>query len=150
MGMNSLLPVPQADWDPKRDLRGRELVVRFGNTGIWKGTQNDPKGRAGAMGSRVWEYIYREDGKDWAKVALRLEEVLKVLPMAVPASFELGNAYVRLGQRDDAIRAYNSMFVQKQMPVDPLVAKSVQTQIDLLKSGAPMETVEPLRSPWLE
>jgi hypothetical protein len=150
MGMNSLLPVPQADWDPERDLRGRELVARFGPVGIWKGTQNDPKGRAEAMGNRVWEYIYREDGQDWAKVALRLEEVLKVLPMAVPASFELGNAYVRLGRREDAIRAYNGMFVQKQMPVDPLVAKSVQAQIDLLESGAPMEKVQPLRSPWLE
>jgi hypothetical protein len=150
MGMNNLLPVPQADWDPKRDLRGRELVARFGPVGIWKGTQNDPKGRAAAMGSRVWEYIYKENGKDWAKVALRLEESLKELPMAVPGWFELGNAYVRLGQREAAIRAYNGMFVQKQMPIDPLVARQVQAQIDLLKSGAPMDKVQPLRSPWLE
>ncbi len=150
MGMGNLVPVPQADWDPKRDLRGRILVARFGPMGVWKGTQNDPKGRAGAMGSRVWEYIYRENGKDWAKVALRLEEVLKVVPMAVPASFELGNAYVRLGKREDAIRAYESMFVQKQMPIDPLVAKQVHDQVDLLKSGVAMEKVQPLHSPWLE
>lgn len=150
MGMNNLLPLPQADWDPKRDLRGRELVARFGPVGVWKGTQNDPKGRAEALAGRVWDYVYKENGKDWAKVALRLEEVLKELPMAVPASFELGNAYVRLGRREDAIRAYNSMFVQKQMPVDALVAKQVQAQIDLLKAGTPMDKVQPLRSPWLE
>ena len=150
MRMGDLLPVPQEDWDPKRDLRGRELVARFGNTGIWKGTQNNPKGRAYALGSRVGEYIYKENGKDWAKVALRLEEVLKVLPTAVPASFELGNAYVRLGKREDAIRAYNLMFVQKKMPIDPLVAKQVRGQIELLKSGAPMEKMQPLHSPWLE
>ena len=150
MGMANLLPVPQADWDPQRDLRGRELVARFGPIGIWKGTQNDPKGRAGAMAGRVWDYIYKENGKDWAKVAQRLEESLKVLPMGVPGWFELGNAYVRLGQREDAIRAYNGMFVQKQMPVDALVARQVHAQIDLLKSGVPMEKVQPLRSPWLE
>ncbi len=150
MNMGTLNPVPQVDWDPKRDLRGRVLVARFGPMGVWKGTQNDPKGRADAMGSRVWDYIYKENGKDWAKVALRLEEILKVVPMAVPASFELGNAYVRLGKREDAIRAYNGMFVQKQMPVDPLAAKQVHAQIELLKSGAPMDKVQPLHSPWLE
>ena len=150
MNMSNLLPVPQADWDPKRDLRGRELVARFGPIGIWKGTQNDPKGRADAMAGRVFDYIYKENGKDWVKVALRLEEVMKVLPMAVPGWFELGNAYVRLGRREDAIRAYNGMFVQKQMPIDALVAKQVHAQIDLLKSGAPMDKVQPLRSPWLE
>ena len=150
MNMRTLLPVPQVEWDPKRDLRGLELVARFGNMGVWKGTRNDPKARAGAMEGRVWDYIYKDNGKDWAKVAARLEEVLKVLPMVVPASFELGNAYVRLGKREDAIRAYDSMFVQKQMPIDPLVAKQVRGQIELLKSGAPMDKVQPLHSPWLE
>jgi hypothetical protein len=150
MGINNLLPVRQWDWDPKRDLRGRELVARFGPMGVWKGTQNDPKARADAMAGRVFDYIYKENGQDWPKVALRLEEVLKVLPMAVPLWFELGNAYVRLGQREDAIRAYEGMFKQKQMPIDPLVAKQVRGQIELLKSGAPMDRVLPLRSPWLE
>ena len=150
MGMGNLLPVPQADWDPKRDLKGRVLVARFGPIGVWKGTQNDPRGRAGAMGSRVFDYIYKENGRDWAKVALRLEEALKVLPMAVPGYFELGNAYLRLGRREDAIRAYNGMFVQKQMPIDPLVAKQVHAQIDALKAGTPLAQLKPLRNPWLE
>lgn len=150
MPVAALLPMPQEDWDPKRDLRGRTLVARFGPMGVWKGTQNDPRGRAGAMASRLIDYIYKEKGNDWAKVAARLEEVLHELPMAVPGYFELGNAYVRLGRRDDAIRAYGGMFVQKQMPVDALVAKQVHAQIDRLKSGAPMAEIKPLRSPWTE
>ena len=150
MGMGTLLPVPQADWDPKRDLKGRVLVARFGPMGVWKGTQNDPRGRAEAMGGRVFDYIYKENGQDWAKVALRLEEALKELPMAVPGYFELGNAYLRLGRREDAIRAYNGMFVQKQMPIDPLVAKQVHAQIDALEAGTPLAQLKPLRSPWLE
>lgn len=150
MGMGTLLPVPQADWDPKRDLKGRVLVARFGPMGVWKGTQNDPRGRAEAMGGRVFDYIYKENGQDWAKVALRLEEALKELPMAIPGYFELGNAYLRLGRREDAIRAYNGMFVQKQMPIDPLVAKQVHAQIDALEAGTPLAQLKPLRSPWLE
>ena len=150
MGMGTLLPVPQADWDPKRDLKGRVLVARFGPMGVWKGTQNDPRGRAEAMGGRVFDYIYKENGQDWAKVALRLEEALKELPMAIPGYFELGNAYLRLGRREDAIRAYNGMFVQKQMPIDPLVAKQVHAQIDALKAGTPLAQLKPLRNPWLE
>lgn len=150
MHISSLLPFPQADWDPERDLRGRTLVARFGDRGIWKGTQMDERARAGAMAGRVAEYIYKEKGDDWAKVALRLEESLRVLPMMVPAYFELGNAYVRLGRREDAARAYGGMFVQKQMPVDALVEKQVRAQIALLESGAPMPSIKPLRSPWLE
>jgi len=150
MSMGALLKVPQADWDPARDLKGRTLVARFGNRGIWKGTQNDPLGRAGAMGGRVMEYIYRENGDDWAKVAARLEEVVAKIPMAVPAYFELGNAYVRLGRRVDAARAYRGIFVQKKMPIDPLVAAQVKAQIAKLDGDAPMSTIQPLRNPWRE
>jgi hypothetical protein len=148
--MNSLLKVPQADWDPARDLKGRTLVARFGNRGIWKGTQNDPLGRAGAMAGRVMEYIYRENGDDWTKVAARLEEVVAKAPMAVGAHFELGNAYVRLGKRDEAAKAYGRMFEQTMMPIDPLVATQVKAQIAKLKGDAPMSTIEPMRNPWRE
>lgn len=150
MQMGALIPVPQVDWDPVRDLKGRTLVARFGPYGIWKGTQNDPLGRAGAMGGRVMEYIYRENGRDWVKVAARLEEVVAKMPMAVPIHFELGNAYVRLGKRDDAIVAYRRMFEQKTMPIDPLVATQVKAQIALLQSGAPMSSIKPMHSPWRE
>lgn len=150
MQMGALIPVPQVDWDPARDLKGRTLVARFGPHGIWKGTQNDPLGRASAMGGRVIEYIYRENGSDWAKVAARLEEVVAKMPMAVPAHFELGNAYVRLGKRGEAITAYGRMFEQKTMPIDPLVAAQVKAQIALLKSGAPMPSIKPMHSPWRE
>jgi hypothetical protein len=150
MPMGALIAVPQVDWDPARDLRGRTLVARFGPYGIWKGTQNDPLGRAGAMGSRVTEYIYKENGKDWAKVAARLEEVVAKMPMAVPGHFELGNAYVRLGKREAAVTAYGRMFEQKTMPIDPLVAAQVKAQIAKLKSGAPMSAIQPMRNPWRE
>ena len=72
------------------------------------------------------------------------------MPMAVPGHFELGNAYVRLGKRDDAIVAYRRMFEQKTMPVDPLVAAQVKAQIALLQSGAPMSSIKPMHSPWRE
>ena len=70
--------------------------------------------------------------------------------MAVPAWFELGNAYVRLGRRADAARAYRGIFVQKKMPVDPLVAAQVRAQIAKLEGDTPMAEVQPMRNPWRE
>lgn len=99
---------------------------------------------------RVSEYIYKENGRDWAKVALRLEEAVKVLPYAVPAVLELGNAYLRLGERDKARAAYKKILEQKQMPVDALFAKQIQAQIDRLASDEPLTKMEPIRNPWRE
>ena len=126
------------------------LVHRVRDQGIWRGDRRDPRNRAGAMIGRVSEYIYKENGRDWAKVALRLEEAVKVLPYAVPAFLELGNAYLRLGERDKARAAYKKILEQKQMPVDALFAKQIQAQIDRLASDEPLTKMEPIRNPWRE
>jgi len=54
------------------------------------------------MNGKVMNCIYKENGKDWARVAKRLEEVASVWPARIGTAAELGNACLRLGERERA------------------------------------------------
>src|SRR3546814_9240413 len=76
-----------------------------------------PQTRASSLHFKIMDYIYKENGSDWALVADRLEEVVAQLPQKVDAGVELGNAYLRLGRRDEAIGAYQRLLDQDKVPV---------------------------------
>ena len=85
-----------------------------------------------------------------ALVATRLEEVVAVSPMMTGSAAELGNAYVRLGNRDAAIRAYRRPLEQKQMPLDPKLAQQFRDQVARLESAPDPKQVPLMRNPWME
>lgn len=144
------LPWPQWDWDPKVVFKDMRMVASFGNVGIWRGRLTRPKARAGSMNSKVMDYIYKENGKDWALVAKRLEEVTTVSPAMLGAAAELGNAYLRLGNPESAIRAYRRPLEQKQMPVDAKLAQQFREQIARVEAAPDPKQVPLLRNPWME
>lgn len=148
--MEETLPWPQWDWDPAVVFRDMRMVARFGHVGIWHGTLRRPQTRASSLATRVGDYIYKENGDDWALVAARLEEVVAHLPMKVDAGVELGNAYLRLGRRDKAIAAYRRLLEQHKVPVEPMLAKQLQVHIDRVAAAADPAAIEPMRNPWLE
>src|SRR3546814_12084684 len=94
---------PQWDLDPKVVCKDRRLVSRYSYICIWRGRMERPQTRASSLHSKVMYHIYKENGSDWTLVANRLEEVVAQLPQKVDAGVELGNAYLRLGRRDEAI-----------------------------------------------
>lgn len=149
-GMSSTLPWPSWDWDPKEVFKELQPVARFGNVGIWQGRQVRPQTRAGSLYGKVEDYIYKENGKDWALVARRLEEVVAKLPQSVAPAVELGNAYVRSGDGPAAIKAYRRLLDQKKAPVDPLVRQQLEAQIAQIESHADLSKLKPVRNPWLE
>ena len=73
-----------------------------------------------------------------------------MLPAKVDASIELGNAYVRLGERDKAIAAYRRLRTQDKIPVEEKVGEQLDAQIARLESGIAMSDIGLLRNPWLE
>lgn len=148
--MSDTLPWPQWDWDPAVVFKDMRMVARFGHVGIWHGTLRRPQTRAGALASRVSDYIYKENGDDWALVATRLEEVVAQMPQKVDAGVELGNAYLRLGRRDEAIAAYRRLLEQDKVPVEPMLAAQLQSHIDLVAAAADPAAIAPMRNPWLE
>ena len=148
--MSDTLPWPQWDWDPAQVFEHLELVQRFGFVGIWKGRQVRPQTRASSLFNKVSDYIYKEGGDDWALVARRLEEVVALLPQKVDAGIELGNAYLRLGEGEQAIVAYRRLLEQDQIPVDALVRAELEHQIERIADSSDLARVDPVRNPWLE
>ena len=148
--MSDTLAWPQWDWDPKVVFKDMRMVVRFGHVGIWHGTMRRPQTRASSMASRVSDYIYKENGHDWALVAARLEEVVAQMPQKVDAGVELGNAWLRLGERDKAVTAYRRLLEQDKVPLEPMLAEQLQAHIDRVAAATDLSAVEPMRNPWLE
>ena len=148
--MSDTLAWPQWDWDPKVVFKDMRMVVRFGHVGIWHGTMRRPQTRASSMATRVTDYIYKENGDDWALVAARLEEVVAQMPQKVDAGVELGNAWLRLGERDKAVTAYRRLLEQDKVPLEPMLAEQLQAHIDRVATATDLSAVEPMRNPWLE
>lgn len=148
--MSDTLPWTPWDWDPEVVFRDMRLVERYGYVGIWHGTMRRPQTRAESLADKVNDYIYKENGDDWTLVAARLEEVVAQLPMKVDAGVELGNAYLRLGRRDEAIAAYRRLLEQDKVPVEPMLASQLQAHIDRVAAAPDPAALEPMRNPWLE
>lgn len=144
------LPIPQFDWDPREVFKDMRMVADLGNVGIWQGRLTRPRARASSMYAKVTDYIYKDDGKDWALVAKRLEEVTHVAPGMVGAAAELGNAYLRLGDGAAAVRAYRRPLEQQEMPVDAELAARFRAQVARVEASADAKQVPLLRNPWME
>ena len=143
-------PWPQYGWNPDEVFKGLTLAARFGNVEIWRGRLLRPKSRASSLNGQVMDYIYKKDGKDWALVARKLEEVTAVLPNRIDAAVELGNAYLRLGDGAHAARAYGRPLQQRGMPIDAELARRLRAQVALAEAGGDPKKIEPMRNPWLE
>ncbi|MEO6104310.1 MAG: hypothetical protein ABIP44_11845 [Pseudoxanthomonas sp.] len=146
---------PSWDWDPQLVFQGLQPVARFGFTEVWHGRQVLPRTRAGSMGGKVFDYIYKDNGDDWALVARKLEEVVALFPQSASLGIELGNAYVRLGDGPAAIRAFRRPLEQKKAPVDSRIRAQISGQIALIeialtRRGADLSQLKPLRNPEME
>ena len=148
--MTSALPWPQWDWDPAEVFRDMELVERRGHVMVWRGTLVRPRARASSMIGRVMDYIYKEGGDDWSLVAARLEESVVHAPQRIDAAVELGNAYVRLGRRGEAITAYQRLLDQDKIPVEGKVEAMLRAQIERIHTAEDVTAVAPMRNPWME
>lgn len=126
------------------------LAARFGNVEVWRGRLLRPRSRAASLNGQVMDYIYKKNGRDWALVARKLEEVAAVLPNRIDTAVELGNAYLRLGEGAHAARAYRRPLQQPDMPIDADLARRLREQVALAEAAGDPKKIEPMRNPWLE
>jgi len=63
------------------------------------------------------------------------------------ASLELGNLYLKVGNRDDALRAYKVSL--EHAPRTDSVYELIADQVSRLETE-PLETIAPLRNPGIE
>jgi len=148
--MSSLNPAPEFDWDPDTFYADTEQVHRAGHLLIRKGRIVDPRARARGIGARLYDYLYRDKGEDWDLVARRSEEVLQVDPFAIPVYLELGNARLRLGQREPALAAYRDLLEQTRFPVDAAILARLREHIARIEASEHLDGIDPMRNPWLE
>jgi hypothetical protein len=144
------IPGPQWGYDPVEGLQGLEPVARLGNVEIWRGRQLRPESRAWPLLFAIFRYVYSENGDDWALVADRSQQVLDLRPQLWPAAIELGNARLKLGDRDGARAAYALPLQETSIPVPEEERARLSAQIGLLDEGRALDAIPPLRSPWLE
>ena len=142
-GMRATVPMP---WnDPKETLQGLVLVARFGQAGIWRGRRVSPRERAVAMVDVVEDYMDFESHPDWALVARRMEEAVRYIVKPTP-HIELGNAYLYLGQREAALRAYRRP-LDGSFQVSKNVRKALEGQIARIEAATDITTIAPLPDP---
>ncbi|RZA30390.1 MAG: hypothetical protein EOP92_34985 [Lysobacteraceae bacterium] len=143
-------PWPSWDWDPALVFKDLRPVARFGFVEVWHGRQVLPRTRAASMGAKIFDYIYKDNGDDWQRVARRLEEVAALFPQSASTGIELANAYVRLGDGLAAVRALRRPLDQHKAPVDARIRDQIQARITLIEQGADLSTLKPLRNPEME
>jgi len=148
--MGALVPWPAFDWDPDTFYAETEEVFRAGNMQVRKGRIRDPRARANSIAGRLFDYIYRDNGDDWAMVIRRATEVLAVDPRMVAGHIEIGNAHVRLGQREGALAAYRAFVDQTLVPMDPDFVEQVRQQIARIEASESLDGITPMRQPFLE
>jgi tetratricopeptide (TPR) repeat protein len=147
---NARLPAPQYDYDPAEALQGLVAVERIGNVELWRGRQVRPQSRDWPMFFHVLEYVYAEGGNDWSLVATRLQDIVARRPQMFAAALELGNTYLKLGQREQARKAYADALAQDLLPVPAALRAEMQARIEALDAGTALARIEPIRNPMLE
>ena len=141
---------PEFGWDAEAAFRDLTLHRRSGFVGLWHGRQTLPRSRASGMYDAVMRYVYEEDGKDWAKVARKLEESVVHIPHHVGAAVELANAYTRLDDGAAAVVALRRVLDQQKMPIDTQVRAQIEVQIERLRTASRPAELALLRNPWME
>ena len=63
---------------------------------------------------------------------------------------ELGNAWLRLGEREKAMRAYQSLIDQDKVPLAPNLVRELEEHIAMVRTADDPSRVEPMRNPWME
>jgi cytochrome bd-type quinol oxidase subunit 2 len=143
--------IPEADWDPAEIFADLTPVARLGYVEVWRGRQMLPKARADALYHRLVEYVHADAGTDWRLVVTKAAEILGPLPFHVGAAVEQGNAYLRLGDREGAARAYQRPIDEADRGfLDALTRTALEERIRQLDGNTPLADIRPVPNPWME
>ena len=135
-------------WDVGKVLRPHQPVARFGNIFVFRGTFDRPVGGISrAFYNRaLYDKLYVPEPDIPGAIEL-LEKSVALDPTAFFSSLELGNQYLKLGRREDALRAYRTSF--EYAPRTDSIYDLIAEQIRRVESE-PLENIAALRNPGIE
>ena len=143
VGANEISP---ALWWDKKPFRDVEPIARFGNLFVFRGTFDIRAMRAQSLDYLASFQIYGAE-PNIEKAVEMLSAAVEIDPKAFFVALELGNQYLKLAKRDDALRAYQVAF--DNCPKSDETRKLLERQIERLKLE-PIDQIAPLRNPWVE
>jgi len=121
-------------------------IARFGNLFVFRGTFKFPEIRNASLTQRARRKIYtaKPDIEGAIKLLIQLVEVN---PKAFANAVELGNQYLKIGKREEAINAYG--IAKENAPARHAMVELLTGQIERLATE-PLEQITPLRNPQIE
>ena len=139
---------PSLWWDVGKSLREATPVARIGNLFVFRGTFPAPRAaQAYTLYIRaVHGKIYTAEPDVQGGIEL-LSRSVALDPKAFFVALELGNQYLKIGNREEALRAYR--VAQQNAPPSDDIAEQLTRQIERVQS-APLSQVQLLRNPGLE
>lgn len=139
---------PKLFWDFGKPFREVQPVARFGNVFVFQGTfPGSPAAQSFALYNRAVHgkiYTARPDIEGAIKM---LEKSVALDPKAFFVALELGNQYLKIGNREEALRAYR--IASANVPGSDDTGGLLARQIERLETE-PVEQIEPLRNPGVE
>ena len=135
-----------------RRLRGRPAfrdatpVARFGNLFVFCGTFKFPEARVTSLTVRAMNKIYTAEPDAEGAIKL-LSEAVAINPKKFSNAVELGNQYLKLGNREEALRAYR--IAKENAPAADEISELLARQIKRVATE-PLEQISPLRNPEIE
>ena len=130
----------------KKVFRDAEPVTRFGNLFVFQGTFDIRPLRAQGLAYNAAFQIYGPE-PNTEKAIEMLAESARLDPSAFFVALELGNQYLKLGKRHEALQAYEAS--RQFVPEGDLTADLLARQIERLKTE-PVEEISPVRNPAME
>ncbi len=140
---------PKMFWDAGKPLRDFEPIKRFGNIFVFQGTFARP---TAALSRRLYnqalyEHLYVAK-PDVAAGIEKLNRSVELDKSAFCASLELGNQYLKIGDRDGALRAYRTSY--ENAPKTDSIYDLLGEQVRRIESGEALENISTLRNPGIE
>lgn len=139
---------PSLWWDVGKTFRDATPVARIGNLFVFRGTFPAPHAaQAYTLYMRaVHGKIYTAEPDVQGGIAM-LSRSVALDPKAFFVALELGNQYLKIGNREEALRAYR--MAQENAPASDDISELLARQIERVQS-APLAQIQLLRNPGLE
>jgi hypothetical protein len=135
-------------WDVGKPFRGTQPAARFGNIFVFRGTFERPTAMLarGMYYRSLYTKIYTNE-PDLSAGIEGIERSLALDDSCFFVSLELGNQYLKIGKREDALRAYR--ISHAHAPQTDSIYELLAEQIRRVETE-PLETISPLRNPGIE
>ena len=144
LGANELSP---GFWHDTKAFRDAQPIARFGNLFVFDGTFDIRPLRAQGLAYRAMFQIFGPEPNIEKAIQLP-EESAELDPRAFFVSLEIGNQYLKLGKREQALAAYQSS-LENVPQGDVETSTMLADQIERIKTGE-LKDISPLRNPSLE